>query len=543
MIRALELNQYPINQTLLQDVNYISNNTLNTLFDIEPNRFKKYTLQAADLFLDFSKNWINPDILNHLTQLADQAQVQTAIQDLFQGKPINVTESRSVLHTALRTPHTTSQEIQTIVSKTQESMKALVEQIHQKKWLGFTKKPIKHIVNIGIGGSYLGIKAVIDALKPYHLEHLKAHFVVNIDPQDWVNVSRLIDPETTLFIVASKSFSTLETLKNTELAKQWMIDQGMPEQAVSQHFIAISNNQKKAIAFGIDAANIFELPDWVGGRYSLWSAMGLIIELLIGSKHFDALLLGASKMDQHFMTAPTEANMPIILALLGIWYHNYFDAASYAILPYDSSLSMFVGHMQQMDMESNGKSISIQGTPVPYHTGPIVWGGVGTNGQHAYHQLLHQGTRLIPIDFIVPLSSHYQPKVQHTHLVMHAFAQSQALMQGRSASQISTEAAHTASLDTLIPHQVVPGNRPSNTLTFEKLTPETLGALIALYEHKVFVQGVIWDINSFDQWGVELGKQLSDALFQSIVDPNTHTNHDDSTQGLMDQFNALRSMS
>ncbi|MBE8215052.1 MAG: glucose-6-phosphate isomerase [Endozoicomonadaceae bacterium] len=529
-----ELTQYEINTQLLLDKAYLENQTLNTLFEKESLRFNRYTRYAANLCLDFSKNWINPDIFEHLIQLAKEAKVESAIDDLLNGQPINFTESRAALHTALRTPLNTKSSIQETVTHMQHRMKHLTHQVREKTWLGFSNKPIQHIVNIGIGGSYLGIKAALDALKPYQSPDLSLHFVVNIDPQDWACVQKLIDPETTLFIIASKSFSTLETLKNAELAKTWMLEQGMPSHAVSQHFVAISNQDEKAIQFGIDRTNIFSIPDWVGGRYSLWSTMGLMIALSIGYDSFEKLLQGASEMDQHFKKTPLSDNMPVILAVLGIWYHNYFQAESYAVLPYDSSLSMFVDHLQQMDMESNGKSISKQHQPLTYHTAPIIWGGVGTNGQHAYHQLLHQGTRLVPVDFIVPLTSHYEPKCQHTHLVMHAFAQSQALMQGRSRQQLQTQ--NPKQSDAVILHKIVPGNRPSNTITFEKLTPETLGALIALYEHKVFVQGVIWNINSFDQWGVELGKQLSDILYQSLSNPDILKDQDESTVGLINQF-------
>ena len=539
------LKQYAINDELLKDKERINTTTLNALFSQDPKRFDTFSVESASLFLDYSKNLIDETTLSHLITLAEEAHVPTAISAMFNGEKINTTEERAVLHTALRNLNDTpvmvnDENVMQSIDKTLEGMRTLTDQVHNQQWKGWSGKPIQHIVNIGIGGSYLGIKTVLDALKPYHHTSLQPHFVANIDPADLANVCKKIDPETTLFIVASKSFNTLETLHNTMTAKKWMLDQGMPDHSVAQHFIAISCNVEKATEFGIAKENIFPLWDWVGGRYSLWSAIGMMIPMIIGFNHFTQLLEGAHHLDEHFRTAPLNQNMPVLLATLGIWYHNYFGAESYAILPYDSSLETFADHLQQVDMESNGKTVTLTGQPIPYHTGPIIWGNVGTNGQHAYHQLLHQGSRLIPVDFIVPLTSHYSNNEQQTHLVANAFAQSQALMQGKTLedakSELLAQGKTGATIKTLAPHKAIPGNRPSNTLTMKKLTPATMGALIALYEHKVFVQGIIWSINSFDQWGVELGKVLGNKVFSQLSGETTFDTEDASTQGLIKRF-------
>lgn len=539
------LNQYAVSDELVRDKTRIQATTLKKLFATSSDRSNDYCIDAADLFLDYSKNLIDESVLQHLFLMAEQAALPKAINAMFSGKKINTTENRAVLHTALRNIDNApvfvdGKDVMPAINQTLEKMHWLTNKVHNKKWTGWTGKPIRHIVNIGIGGSYLGIKTVINALVPYHYSDLQAHFVANIDPADIARVCKIIDPETTLFIIASKSFSTLETLENALSAKLWMQAQGMPEAATAQHFVAVSSNIEKAVAFGIAEENIFPLWDWTGGRYSLWSAVGLMIPLMIGFDHFISLLRGAHAMDQHFQSSPVPVNMPVILGLLGIWYHNYLGAESYAVLPYDSMLSSFTDHLQQVDMESNGKTVKYGGEPVTYHTGPVIWGNTGTNGQHAYHQLLHQGSRLIPVDFIVPLTSHYDFGKQHTHLVANAFAQSQALMQGQSAQSIKeaiyAQGKSEATAQALAPHKVIPGNRPSNTITMQQLTPETMGALLALYEHKVFVQGVLWQVNSFDQWGVELGKLLGDKIFDQLTGAGTSENEDSSTQALIRRF-------
>ena len=543
------LSQYAANHPLCESAERMKGTALTQLFKDDPERFEKYSVAAAGLFLDASKNLIDDSTFADLIQLTEEAELSTAITAMFDGDRINATENRAVLHTALRNLSESpvlinDQDIMQTIDHTLEKMRVLCSDIHNEKWRGWTGKPIRHIVNIGIGGSFLGVKTVLDALKPYHLPQMHGHFVVNIDPADFAGATRAIDPESTLFIVASKSFSTLETLENTLTARQWMLEQGMPEEAVKRHFIAISSNIKAATEFGITEENIFPIWDWVGGRYSLWSAIGLMIPLMVGFDNYSELLEGAHAMDLHFLETPFKQNMPVILGLLGVWYHNYFGAQSHAVLPYDSSLETFVDHLQQVDMESNGKSVSVSGQTLSYNTGPVIWGNVGTNGQHAYHQLLHQGNRLIPVDFIVPLTCHYPTGEQHAHLVANAFAQSQALMQGKSLDNVTVELRlndmEEQSIKALAPHKVIAGNRPSNTITMDRLTPFTMGSLIALYEHKVFVQGVIWNINSFDQWGVELGKVLGNKIFDQLTEQKPSANEDLSTQGLINKFKAAR---
>ncbi|MCY4329559.1 MAG: glucose-6-phosphate isomerase [Endozoicomonadaceae bacterium] len=539
------LNQYTISNALVKDKARMQTTTLEKLFAASSDRFTRYSIEAADLFLDYSKNLIDETTLNHLLHLAEQASLPEAIKAMFSGEKINTTEQRAVLHTALRNFDNKpvlvdGKDVMPAICQVREKMQEFTDKIHNETWKGWTGKSIRHIVNIGIGGSYLGIKTVIDALKPYHRNNLQAHFIVNIDPGDIAHVCKALDPERTLFIIASKSFGTLETLENALSAKEWMQQQGMPEAATAQHFVAVSSNIKKAVAFGIAEENIFPLWDWVGGRYSLWSTIGLLIPLLAGFDNFIDLLKGAHAMDKHFQTSAMNANMPVILGLLGVWYHNYFGAESYAVLPYDSGLETFTNHLQQVDMESNGKTVKVNGESVTYHTGAVIWGNTGTNGQHAYHQLLHQGSRFIPIDFIVPLTSHYHFSEQHTHLVANAFAQSQALMSGESPQRIKeslrAQGKDEATIQTLIPHKKTPGNRPSNTITMQQLNPATMGALLALYEHKVFVQGILWQINSFDQWGVELGKLLGNKIFTQLAKHHVNNDEDTSTKGLIDRF-------
>lgn len=518
---------------------------LRDLFDADKQRFDKYTMEAAGLFLDYSKNLINDDVLASLTKMAEEARLPEAIKAMFSGEKINNTEGRAVLHTALRNFGTDpimvdGKDVMPMIRDTHKRMKEITQQVHKGEWKGHTGKPVKHIVNIGIGGSYLGLKTAINALTPYHVEGLEHHYVANIDPNEISEVLRKIDPETTLFIVASKSFGTLETLQNAQAARRFMLEQGCAEADIRKHFVAISTNLKAIDEFGIAQENTLPLWDWVGGRYSLWSTIGLMISLVVGFDNFERLLKGAGEMDNHFKTAPLNKNMPVLMGMLGIWYQNYFGAESHAVISYDYFLRDFPGHLQQMDMESNGKRTTLDGKTVDYQTGAVIWGGTGTNDQHAYHQLLHQGTRLIPVDFVAPATSHNPLGEQHPWLFANAVAQSQAMMQGKTLEEIRDEmlAAGVAAegVERLAPHKVIPGNRPNNMIVPEKITPEVAGALFALYEQKVFVQGVLWQVNSFDQWGVELGKVLGNRVYDRITEKGATTDQDSSTNGLVNRF-------
>ncbi|KEQ16462.1 glucose-6-phosphate isomerase [Endozoicomonas numazuensis] len=518
---------------------------LRELFAADKNRFERYSLEAAGLFLDYSKNLINDDVMSSLMKMAEEARLPEAIQAMFRGEKINYTEQRAVLHTALRNFGTDpvmvdGEDVMPKIRDTHERMKGITDSVHSGEWKGFTGKSIKHIVNIGIGGSYLGLKTAINALTPYHVAGLEHHYVANIDPNEITEVFRKIDPETTLFIVASKSFGTLETLQNAQAARAWMLEKGCAESDIRKHFVAISTNLKAIDEFGIAQENTLPLWDWVGGRYSLWSTIGLMVSLVVGFENFQKLLKGAWEMDKHFSEAPLEKNMPVILGMLGVWYQNYFGSESHAVISYDYFLRDFPGHLQQMDMESNGKQTREDGSRVDYQTGAVIWGGTGTNDQHAYHQLLHQGTRLIPVDFIAPATSHNPLGEQHPWLFANALAQSQAMMQGKNLDEVRDELTaagmNTANVDALAPHKVIPGNRPNNMIVPEKITPERVGALVALYEQKVFVQGTLWQINSFDQWGVELGKVLGNRVYDRLKESGTTSDQDSSTNGLVNRF-------
>ncbi|WP_422414117.1 MULTISPECIES: glucose-6-phosphate isomerase [unclassified Endozoicomonas] len=518
---------------------------LREMFAADKDRFERYSLEAAGLFLDYSKNLINDDVMSSLMTMAKQARLPEAIQAMFRGDKINYTENRAVLHTALRNSGTDpvmvdGEDVMPKIRDTHKRMKGITDSVHSGEWQGFTGKAIKHIVNIGIGGSYLGLKTVINALTPYHVEGLEHHYVANIDPNEISEVFRRIDPETTLFIVASKSFGTLETLQNAQAARAWMLEKGCAESDIRKHFVAISTNLKAIDEFGIAQENTLPLWDWVGGRYSLWSTIGLMISLVVGFENFQKLLKGAWEMDRHFAQAPLEKNMPVILGMLGVWYQNYFGSESHAVISYDYFLRDFPGHLQQMDMESNGKQTRRDGSTVNYQTGAVIWGGTGTNDQHAYHQLLHQGTRLIPVDFIAPATSHNPLGEQHPWLFANALAQSQAMMQGKNLDEVREELTKagisSADIDALAPHKVIPGNRPNNMIVPEKITPEVVGALVALYEQKVFVQGTLWQINSFDQWGVELGKVLGNRVYDRLKESGTTSDQDSSTNGLANRF-------
>ncbi|NKF50982.1 glucose-6-phosphate isomerase [Shewanella sp. WXL01] len=528
----------------------IKNNTqslphMRELFAQNPQRFEQMSLSECGLMLDYSKNRVDADTLSLLFKLAEQANLSDKISAMFNGNKINNTEQRAVLHTALRAPATTSinldgNNIVDEVQQTLSKMAEFVEQVQSGAWLGYTGKSITDIVSIGIGGSFLGPKIVTQALRPYWSKQLNCHFVANVDATSICEKLKGLNAETTLFVMSSKSFGTQETLTNTLSAKDWFINQGGSQQDIAKHFVAVTSNVAKATEFGMDANNIFPMWDWVGGRYSLWSAIGLPIALLIGMDNFKALLAGAYDMDKHFASAPLAQNMPVIMGMLSVLYGNFHNAQSHVILTYDHYLRGLPAYFQQLDMESNGKSVTLNGTDVDYSTGPVIWGGEGTNGQHAYHQLLHQGTALIPADFIMPIQSHNPLGEHHNQLASNCFGQTQALMQGRTYEEALSELANTSLPDEqkqlIAKHKVMEGNKPSNTLLMDKLTPTTLGALIALYEHRTFVQGAIWDINSFDQWGVELGKVLGNDVLERIGAASDANELDASSNALINLF-------
>jgi glucose-6-phosphate isomerase len=515
------------------------------LFHTDPNRFSRFSLEAAGVFLDFSKNRMNEDTFRLLVEVARQQDLAGWIDRMFHGEKINLTENRRVLHTALRNQHgpplmIDGKDILPVVRSKLEKIGRFVEAVHGGDWRGCTGKRVKNIVNIGIGGSDLGPRMVVDALQGYAVSSIKSHFVANIDGTDLSRVLSQLDPETSLFVIASKTFQTPETMINARSARQWFLDRVGPGANVSRHFVAVSADPAEVQAFGIDQANLFETWDWVGGRYSLWSANGLSIALSVGMAEFEDLLKGARGMDEHFRTMPFEKNMPVILALVGIWNRNFLGAQTLATLPYDLRLQLFPAYLQQLDMESNGKTIDRHGRNISMQTAPIVWGGVGTNGQHAFYQLIHQGSDPVPVDFIVVLQGDSGLEMHHRVLVANCFAQAEALMRGKTTNEALVELRASAedgeSMQDLARHKTFAGNRPSNMIMIDRLTSKSLGALIALYEHKVFVQGVMWGINSFDQWGVELGKELVKGLLEEIEGESFPNRHDSSTNGLLDRF-------
>ncbi|EZA47963.1 hypothetical protein DMN91_011677 [Ooceraea biroi] len=529
---------------------YFDNNgskmNIYSMFQRDAKRFEKFSLELATphdgpILLDYSKNRINEEVLGLLYNLARARKVESARDAMFNGERINFTENRAVLHIALRNRSNKpilvdGKDVMPDVNAVLEHMKEFTNEVLTKKWTGFTGKPIEDVVNIGIGGSDLGPLMVTEALKIYSIGP-RVHFVSNIDGTHVAETLKKLNAETTLFIVASKTFTTQETITNATTAKQWLLKALKDEAAVARHFVALSTNETKVREFGIDVKNMFGFWDWVGGRYSLWSAIGLSICLSIGFENFEKLLSGAHFMDQHFCTAPLEKNAPVILALLGVWYHNFYKAETHALLPYDQYLHRFAAYFQQGDMESNGKYVTRSGKTVNYNTGPIVWGEPGTNGQHAFYQLLHQGTRLVPADFIIPAQSQNQVPSHHNILLANFLAQTEALMKGKNKDEARAELQKSGltaqQTDLLLPHKIFEGNRPTNSIVVQKLTPFILGALIAMYEHKIFIQGIIWDINSYDQWGVELGKQLAKAIEPELTSPETVTSHDSSTNSLI----------
>lgn len=504
---------------LQQHQHRLQQTTLLELFANHSKRVTDCTIEAAGLRLDYLKNLIDKTSLDCLLQLAEQAGLKKAIDALLGGAIVNNTEKRAALHTALRSPKPVIEA--KAIADAFERMGDLVQKIHSGTWRGFSNETITDVVNIGIGGSDLGPQMATHALRPFYTGHVRLHFVSNVDPSCLQDLLVHLNPARTLFIVASKTFTTLETLQNAQAARRWLLAAAPDESATARHFVGVSSAVKKAENFGIQSSNILPMWDWVGGRYSLWSAIGLPIALAVGMENFRAMLAGAFAMDEHFRTAPLEKNMPVVAGLLGFWYQHFWQASSHVVLPYDHYLRFFPDYLQQLDMESNGKHVSRTGEDLPYPTGPVIWGSVGTNGQHSFHQLLHQGTHFIPADFILTLQSHHTDcKEQHRHLLANGLAQSQALMCGKSletvAAELREQGLSDADINFLAPHKVITGNRPSNIIAMDLLTPGTLGALIALYEHKVYVQSVLWDINPFDQWGVELGKQLSGPIFAAL---------------------------
>jgi glucose-6-phosphate isomerase len=519
---------------------------LRDLFGSDHTRFDKFTMDAAGLFLDYSKNHVTEATVQLLVDLARERGVEAQRDAMFAGEKINSTEHRAVLHVALRSPYdrrgktliVDGQDVNRDVHSILERIQAFTEKVRSGQWRGHTGKPITDIVNIGIGGSDLGPEMVCRALRSYAHERLKLHFVANVDGHDLDAALHAVDPETTLFIIASKTFTTAETMMNAHSARRWFLNSGT-EADLPKHFVAVSTNTDAVKTFGIDPANMFQFWDWVGGRYSVWSAIGLPVALAVGHERFAEFLAGAHAMDEHFRTAPLERNMPALLALTGLWYRNFFDTASISIAPYHQDLSQFPAYLQQLEMESNGKRVTKNGAPADTATCPVIWGDVGTNGQHAYFQLLHQGTDVNPVDFIAALKPTHALGGHHAALLANCFAQSEAFMRGKTADEVRTELRGQGmsedKIDALVPHKTFPGNRPSNTILFDTLTPAALGALIALYEHKVFVQGVIWGVNSFDQWGVELGKVLAKNIHVELTGTADRQAHDSSTNGLIER--------
>jgi glucose-6-phosphate isomerase len=527
----------------------IKNKHMADMFRDDPDRFSKFSLKFEDMIVDYSKNIINEEILYFLLELAEEIHVKDAIEKMFSGDKINETENRAVLHVALRNRsdmpiYVDGRNVMTDVKAVLDHVKIFSEEIISGKWKGYTGKPITDIVNIGIGGSDLGPAMVTEVLKPYNKSHITAHFISNIDGTHISETLKKVSPETVLFMISSKSFTTQETMTNAHTARKWFLDSAENTFHIKQHFIAISTNEKEVIQFGIDKKNIFRFWDWVGGRYSLWSAIGLPIACTIGFEHFTDLLEGAHAMDKHFRETPFNKNIPVLLALIGIWYNNFFGTETEAILPYDQYMKRFPAYFQQGDMESSGKSVDRNRHEIDYQTGPIIWGEPGTNGQHAFYQLIHQGTKLIPCDFIAPAISHNPIENHHSILLANFFAQTEALMKGKKEEEVIKEMALSGMGDEeikkLAPFKVFKGNRPTNSILIKKITPRTLGSLIAMYEHKIFVQGIIWNIFSFDQWGVEFGKQLANKILPELNDESFVTSHDSSTNGLINAFKVMR---
>lgn len=522
---------------------------MKNLFAQDADRFKKFSHHFNDIVIDFSKNIVTDETMKFLFQLANECKLKDAIEAMFNGDIINETEHRSVLHIALRNCfdkpiYSQGKNVMEDVRRVLEQMKAFCKKIHSGEWKGYTGKKIKYIVNIGIGGSDLGPFMVTEALKPYWIEGMQAYFVSNVDATHIAETLKKVTPDETLFLIASKTFTTQETMTNAHTARDWFLQAAKDEKFIAKHFVALSTNEKEVTKFGIDKQNMFEFWDWVGGRYSLWSAIGLSIALMIGYENFDELLKGAYTVDQHFHDTEFEKNIPVIMALISLWYINFFDAQTEAILPYDQYMHRFPAYFQQGNMESNGKSVDRNGNKVSYHTGPIIWGEPGTNGQHAFYQLIHQGTLLIPCDFIAPAQTHNPIGDHHQKLLSNFFAQTEALMNGKTEEEVRDELVkqgkNEEEIKKLTPFKMFSGNRPTNSILIKKITPHSLGEIIALYEHKIFTQGVIWNIFSFDQWGVELGKQLANKILPELENNETISSHDVSTNGLINAYKEMR---
>ena len=547
-LKTIDPTTTPAWEKLENHINELDDTSLRELFAADAERFEKYHLQACDILVDFSKNLVTDKTMGLLYELARETDVADAIEKMFTGDRINRTEDRAVLHTALRNRDNTpvyvdGRDVMPDVDRVLAQMKDFSQRVVDGQWKGYTGEAITDVVNIGIGGSDLGPNMVCEALKHYRTR-LNMHFVSNVDGTHIVETLRGLRPQTTLFIIASKTFTTQETMTNAHTAKEWFLGSGAQQSDVARHFVALSTNAAEVEKFGIDTANMFEFWDWVGGRYSLWSAIGLSIALGVGFDNFEKLLQGAFEMDKHFRYTPFEKNIPITLAMLGIWYTDFFDAETEAILPYDQYLHRFAAYFQQGNMESNGKSISRDGQPLDYQSGPIVWGEPGTNGQHAFYQLIHQGTKLIPADFLAPARSLNPVGDHHLKLLSNFFAETEALAFGKSeetvVEELSAAGKTPQQIEFLKEYKIFDGNRPTNSILFPLLTPQTLGALIAMYEHKIFVQGVVWNIFSFDQWGVELGKQLAGRILPELRDDRPVDTHDSSTNGLINAYKKMR---
>ena len=519
------------------------------LFKDNPSRFEQYSISFEDILFDYSKNIVDEKTLSLLFSLAEECRLKDAIAAMFNGEKINQSEDRAVLHTALRNFSgkpviTDGKDVMPGVQHVLAQMKKFASRIHSGEWKGYTGKKIKYIVNIGIGGSDLGPVMVTEALKPYWAEGIQAFFVSNVDGTHIAETLKKVTPGETLFLIASKTFTTQETMTNAHTARNWFLQTAKDDKQVAKHFVALSTNEKEVVAFGIDKTNMFEFWDWVGGRYSLWSAIGLSIVLTIGYDNFEQLLKGGYTTDLHFQSTPFEKNIPVVMALVGLWYTNFFGTQTEAILPYDQYMHRFAAYFQQGNMESNGKYVDRNGKRTTYSTGPVIWGEPGTNGQHAFYQLIHQGTVLIPCDFIAPAISHNPAGDHHPKLLSNFFAQTEALMNGKTKEEVEGELDKLteAQKDKLVPFKIFEGNRPTNSFLIKKITPYSLGQLIALYEHKIFVQGVIWNIFSFDQWGVELGKQLANKILPELQDNQKITAHDASTNGLINRYKEMRKL-
>jgi glucose-6-phosphate isomerase len=535
---------------LKQHFSEMKNVHMRELFEKDTDRFTKYSVTARDIVFDYSKNIIDDKTLQLLLQLTNDCRLKDGIDAMFNGEKINETEGRAVLHTALRNLSSEpvfaeGKDVMPDVRRVLKQMKNFCKRVHDGGWRGYSGKRIKYIVNIGIGGSDLGPLMVTEALKPYWLEDIQTYFVSNVDGTHIAETLKKIKPERTLFLIASKTFTTQETMTNAFTAREWFLEHAVDEKHIAKHFAALSTNETEVVKFGINKKNMFGFWDWVGGRYSLWSAIGLSIALTIGYKNFEELLAGAYEADQHFRNTPFEKNVPVLMALIGIWYTNFFGAQSETILPYDQYMHRFAAYFQQGNMESNGKSIDRNGEQVDYSTGPVIWGEPGTNGQHAFYQLIHQGTVMIPCDFIAPAQSHNPIGDHHLKLMSNFFAQTEALMNGKTEEAAARELERAGSgIETtskLLPYKVFAGNKPTNSFLIKKITPFNLGQLIAFYEHKILVQGLLWNIFSFDQWGVELGKQLANEILHELRDDERISTHDSSTNGLINIFKELRS--